>query len=255
MYFCWWRNHSYAKEFEDFQTSRTCWYPVLNNRCEVQVLYGSCRIFELVRQTVVGITAIVPYRTSTFLKNQTVVTFQMVEPIVCTWISTSFQCSTLIHGELQILLLQWPNVGNRSDRDDLRGVDLGYRWISHLGPAKVKNWTYSSLRPVIMCLDVFEVCGISECIIIPIKLLHPSIHQVHININFLGWNKDALVDGWISVTNCAEIALEMTNVDRIEPNLTDRHQSQNDCPNAIAFKHTIVTQSLTSASVSLSPTR
>jgi len=54
-----------------------------------------------------------------------------------------------------------------------------------------------------MYLDVFKVCRIFECIIIPIKLLHP------------------FVDGRISVTDCAEIALEMINIDRIEPN--NRH--------------------------------
>ena len=34
--------------------------------------------------------------------------------------------------------------------------------------------------------------------------------------------KDALVDGRISITDCAEIALEMANIDWIEPNLTER---------------------------------
>jgi hypothetical protein len=34
------------------------------------------------------------------------------------------------------------------------------------------------------------------------------------------------VDDRISVTDCAEIALEMTNIDRIKPNLTERHKKK-----------------------------
>ena len=45
--------------------------------------------------------------------------------------------------------------------------------------------------------------------------------------------KDVLVDVRISITDCAEIALEMANIDWIEPNLTDQHQVRTKCPNAI----------------------
>ena len=45
--------------------------------------------------------------------------------------------------------------------------------------------------------------------------------------------KDALVDGRISITDCAEIALEMANIDWIEPNLTERHHVRTKCPHAI----------------------
>jgi hypothetical protein len=36
----------------------------------------------------------------------------------------SFKRSTLIDGEIRSSFLQWPNVGNRSKRDNLCGVDL-----------------------------------------------------------------------------------------------------------------------------------
>jgi hypothetical protein len=46
------------------------------------------------------------------------------------------------------------------------------------------------------------------------------------------------MDGRISITDCAEVALEMTDVDRIEPNLDKPTPSQNDCPNVIANSNT-----------------
>lgn len=80
-----------------------------------------------------------------------------------------------------LVFLQWPDFRNRSEGDNPRGVDLGAMNKIIEGQ---KNGAYGSMRPVIVCLDVFKVCRVFECIIVPIKFLHPSIHCIDINIYY-----------------------------------------------------------------------
>lgn len=49
--------------------------------------------------------------------------------------------------------------------------------------------------------------------------------KFHINVDLLE-GKNALVDGRISIANCAEIAFEMADVDRVEPNLRKRQNAK-----------------------------
>ena len=110
-----------------------------------------------------------------------------------------------------------------------------------------------------MCLDVFKVCIVFECIIVPVKLLHPSI-----TLNGLLVSMDKDYSGkptcaWQDIRHglCGNCTWsDQSRQDRTGSNRTMVTRSQNSWPNCIVkFKHTIVTQSLTSASVSLSPTR
>ena len=60
---------------------------------------------------------------------QTVVTFQW--PIVCSTLYMDFNILSILDTDspvgAEIFFSQWHNVGNRSESDDLRGVDLSHR--------------------------------------------------------------------------------------------------------------------------------
>lgn len=66
--------------------------------------------------------------------------------------------------------------------------------------------TYSSLRPIIVHLDMLEVARVLECSVVPVQLAHP------------------LVQVRVPVADRAQVALEMREVDGIEANLRERHR-------------------------------
>ena len=65
----------------------------------------------------------------------------------------------------------------------------------------MKFKAYHGVRPVVVRLDVLEIARVFERGEVPVELAHPE------------------VDRRIAVTNRAEVALEMADIDRVEPNL------------------------------------
>ena len=76
-----------------------------------------------------------------------------------------------------LFLLQWQNVGNRSYGDDSRWIDLGHHLLTIYKKVSMKKTTDWMMRPVIMCLDVLEVCRVFKCSVVPVELLRPSIYR------------------------------------------------------------------------------
>lgn len=77
--------------------------------------------------------------------------------------------------------------------------------------------THRSMRPVVMCLDVVKIASILEHRIVPVQLAQPprtgSAPGIAIG------TPDSQVDRGISVSDGAKVALEVTDVHRIEPDL------------------------------------
>jgi len=64
-------------------------------------------------------------------------------------------------------------------------------------------WIQEGVRPEIVSLDVIEVRGVLECGVLPVQPLHPP------------------ADIRISMADIADIAFEVSDVDRIEANDSD----------------------------------
>lgn len=96
--------------------------------------------------------------------------------------------------------------------------------------------TYSSLRPIIVHLDMLEVARILERSVVPVQLAHP------------------LVQVRVPVADRAQVALEMREVDRVEADLRQKHAFRPE-KRKEQVRLTIVTKRRTSASVKRSPMR
>ena len=100
---------------------------------------------------------------------------------------------------------------------------------------KAVGRTYTSMRPVVVSLDMLKVRTRLERVVGPVKLTEP------------------LVDGWVSVPDRADVALEVANVDWVEADLNVETACQNTLQAVRKRERTMVTQSRMSASVRRSP--
>jgi hypothetical protein len=108
-------------------------------------------------------------------------------------------------------------------------------------------------------LDVLKVGGGLESVILPIQPTHPpkDIKTNERETRRMVWQKGNLqMDVRIAVTNGSNVALEMADIDGIESDLSTTIHEYPQYPEAQEDPElTMVTKSLTSASVRRSPTR
>ena len=113
-------------------------------------------------------------------------------------------------------------------------------------------------RPVVVCFDVLEISRILERGVGPIQFFHPAFKRKCGKCQSTNYDtgNDKRMDSGISVPNSTQVALEMTDVYGVEANLlvdSAAHISSNT--ESLIARPTMVTHSLTSASVKTSPTR
>ena len=160
-------------------------------------------------------------------------------------------------------------MGDGSNRDNLLRVNLTN--TSHVRsqfPYVVRRLgeaTYKGVGPEVVSLDVVKVRRILERGVFPIQIFHPPVfHQFQSDIQHtriyprkhMKHNKP--VDIRVPMTNIADVAFEVPNIDRVEANLQTgateivRHPKitrNKEQRGKAAGKRTMVTQSLISASV------
>jgi hypothetical protein len=107
------------------------------------------------------------------------------------------------------------------------------------------------MGPVVVSLNMIEVGRGPECFVVPVEFLHPTGDTVKI----IEQEKAKIVvrmNSRITVANCTNVTLEMSDIDRIESNLLPLETKKSTLINESL---TMVTQSLMSASVRVFPTR
>ena len=75
------------------------------------------------------------------------------------------------------------------------------------------------MRPVVVGFDVVEAGASLEGVVIPVKLLVPPSQGVSVLLDRYEKYCDSLIDGRISSSDGAEVALEVANVDGVEADL------------------------------------
>lgn len=79
------------------------------------------------------------------------------------------------------------------------------------------------MRPVVMCLDMVEIARILELRVVPVQLAQPPrTVPPDENRGLPSKAQDLQMDRGISVSDGAEVALEVTDVYRIEPDLANK---------------------------------